>query len=269
MLTLANSANTKLDLRTLGDPKPTWPTEIKTATEWFCRMFPTQTKVFGSPFLEESGLDSLGLTISIPVVPNIDCLAACLGGDQRLGHRVIYYAKELQFYYYDPVDQMYHATTSEKLENFYRALMARCAAEVKNSGHILNTFYTFRSDDVAKAVVKRARSLLAASEDFFGVKSPYARTVGPEIHQRLALVFAERLLQPCAGSILTIGQTFELFNQFAATKDMPAIKRCDFKSLMGETIREIYDLGVRNDLMNVETHKQQCGWLGLRPVAVP
>ena len=37
---------------------------------------------------------------------------------------------------------------------------------------------------------------------------------------------------------------------------------------MGETIREVYGLGVRNDLMNLETKKQQCGWLGLRPVAV-
>ena len=269
MLTLANTANHRLDLRNLGEPKPTWPSEVKSATDWFCRLFPTQVKVFGSPFLEQTQADQFGSTTSTPLVPNIDCLAACLAGDHRLGHRVIYYTAELQFYYYDPIDQLYHATTSEKLGNLLRGLLARCAAEVRGEGHMLNIFHMFRTDAVVKSVVNRCKSLLEAHPDWFSVKSPHQRVEGPELHQRLAMVFAERLLESSPGSILTVGQSFTLFNQFAATRKVPAIKRSDFKSLMGEVIREAYGLGVRNDLMNAETQKQQVGWLGLRPVALP
>jgi hypothetical protein len=265
MLTLANSANRNHNLTALGNPQTSWPSEMKTATDWFCRMFPVQVRVFGSPFLEQQGSDHIGLITSPPLVSNIDCLAACLGGDVRLGHRVVYYLPELQYYYYDPADQMYHATTADKLGNLYRALMARCAAEVKGEGHIANIFYTFRSDSVVKAVVNRSKSLLAASEGYFGVKSANQRVEGPELHQRLAMVFAERLLEPCAGSILTVGQTYALFNRFVQSRNMPAIERRDFKSVMAEVIRDVYDLGVRNDLVNAETQKQQRGWLGLRP----
>ena len=268
MLTLANSANHKLDARTLGDSKPQWLTEPKTATEWFCAKFPTQIKVFGGPFLEEQQPDFTGNKTSRPLVPNRDCLAACLGGDERLGHRIIYYAAELQFYFYDPRDQMYHATTDQKMGNLLRGLLARCATEVRGEEHLFNTFHTFRSDAIVKAVVNRAKSVLEASPDFFSATSPNQRIAGPEIHQRLALVFAQKLLEPHTGSILTIGQTYALFNKFAQSKSMPAIKRSDFKSLMAETIRDAYGLGVRNDLMNAETQKQQCGWLGLRPSGV-
>lgn len=268
MLTLANSANCKLDLRTLGDSKPAWTSNIKSATDWFCQCFPTQVRVFGSPFLEEQQVDYLGNNTSRPLAPNLDCLAACLGGDERLGHRIIYYAAELQFYYYDPRDQMYHATTDQKVGNLLRGLLARCATEVKGEEHLFNTFHTFRADAVVKAVVNRAKSVLEASPDFFSATSPNQRLAGPEIHQRLALVFAQKLVEPCPNNILTIGQTYALFNRFAQSRNMPSIKRSDFKSLMAETIRDAYGLGVRNDLMNAETQKQQCGWLGLRPAAL-
>lgn len=265
MLTLANPS--RINRQTPGMPQSPWLTECKTANEWFCTKFPMQVKVFGSPFLEQSGTDSLGLAISTPLVPNIDFFAACLGGDETLGHRIVYYAAELQFYYYDPADQLYHSTTDAKLGNLYRALMARCAAEVKGDGHLANVFYTFRSDATVKSVVNRAKSLLEADTSFFGVESHNERVQGPELHQRLARVFAGKLLEPCPGSILTIGQAFNLYNKFASSRKQDPIPRPDFKCVMAETIREAYDLGVRNDLMDAETQKQQCGWLGLRPVA--
>ena len=261
MLTLANTSERKLDLRGLGEPESMRPTEYGTATDWFCAMFPTQVRVFGSPFLEQAAN-----TISTPLVPNIDCLAACLGGDERLGHRVIYYVTELQFYFFDPADQMFHATNDQKMGNLLRGLLARCAAEVRGEGHLVNIFHTFRSDSVVRAVVNRAKSLLEADPDFFGVKSQHQRIAGPEIHHRLALVFAQRLLEPCSDSILTVAQTYTLFNTFAKSRHMPEMKRGTFKCMMAEVIRDAYDLGVRNDLVNPQTEKQQCGWKGLRPV---
>src|ERR1041385_3926472 len=133
MLTLANSPK-PIDIRSLGDPKPTWPTEFKSASDWFCQRFPTEARVFGSPFLEQHQPNVYGTTDATPLVPNIDFLAACLGGDERLGHRVVYYTAELQFYFYDPRDQMFHATTDQKLGNLMRGFLARCAADVKGQG---------------------------------------------------------------------------------------------------------------------------------------
>jgi hypothetical protein len=150
--------------------------------------------------------------------------------------------------------------------NLYRGLLARCAAEVKGEAHLVNVFHIFRSDATVKAVANRAKSLLEADTAFFGVESHNERVVGPELHQRLARVFAGKLLEPCPGSILTVGQAFGLYNKFASTRMQEPIQRVDFKSMMADTIRETYDLGVRNDLLNAETQKQQVGWLGLRPV---
>ena len=144
MLTLANPS--RLNRQSLGFEQSPWPTGCKTANQWFCAKFPVQVKVFGSPFLEQSGTDQIGLATSTPVVPNIDFFAACLGGDQTIGHRVIYHADELQFYYYDPADQMFHATTDAKMGNLYRGFMARCAAEVNGEAHLVGTFGSFRSD---------------------------------------------------------------------------------------------------------------------------
>jgi len=267
MLRLANPTNGLINLRRLGEPASIWPGNVKSANDWFSSKFPVQAQVFGSPFLEQHRVGPDSETIITPLAPNLDFLAACLGGDVRLGHRVIYYAGELQFYFFDPRDQMFHPTTTDKMGNLLRSLLARCAAEVKGEGHLVNVFHTFRADAVVKAVINRAKSILEADPEFFGVKSPHQRAAGPELHQRLARVFAEKMLEAAPDSILTVGQTYALFNQFAQSKNLPAIKRRDFKSLMAEVIREAYDLGVRNDLMNAETQKQQCGWLGLRPAA--
>ena len=82
------------------------------------------------------------------------------------------------------------------------------------------------------------------------------------------MVFAQQLLEVHEGSILTIGQSYSLFTQFAKARSMPALKRSLFKGMMSEVIRDAFGLGVRNDLVNAETQKQQCGWKGLRAVSV-
>jgi hypothetical protein len=65
-----------------------------------------------------------------------------------------------------------------------------------------------------------------------------------------------------------MSQTYALFNQFAKRRNMSTLNRQQFKPIMGEVIREKYSLGLRNDIISAETDKQQCGWKGLRPVAV-
>ena len=228
-------------------------------------MFPDQVRVFGSPFLEERRTDGLGLVIMSPLSANLDCLAASLGGDERLGHRVIFFEPEQQFYFFDPRDQMFHATTPAKLMNLLRGLLIRCAEAVKGDGARFQLFHALRSDQVTKACVNRARSILAASPDFFSVNSPHQRVRGPEIHQRIAQVFVEQIERD-PGQILTLKCAYDLFSQFLKQKSMPVLSRGEVKVMLAELIREQFDLGLRNDLISLETEKQQCGWRGLKLV---
>jgi hypothetical protein len=213
--------------------------------------------------LEESSTDELGIVTKSPVSANLDCLAASLGGDPRLGHRVIFYEGEQQFYYFDPRDQTFYATTPAKLMNLLRALLVRCCAAVKGDKARFQIFHTLRSDQTVKAVVNRAKSILAASADFFGVNSPHQRVKGPEIHQRIAQVFVEQIERD-PGQILTLKCAYEMFCQFLKEKNMPVLTRSEVKVMLAELIREQYGLGLRNDLIGAASQVQQSGWKGLK-----
>lgn len=267
-LNIPTPASNSLELNTefLEPHFDQWPRSPESASDWFCLMFPEQVRVYGCPFLEERKTDGLGIVTKSPLSTNLDCLAACLGGDERLGHRVIFFVPEQQFYFYDPRDQMFHATTAQKLMNLLRGLLSRCAGVVKGDAAKFQLFHSLRSDQVVKAVVNRCKSVLAASPDFFSVNSPHQRVAGPELHQRLCQVFVERIERD-PGQILTLKYAYELFSQFLKQKNMPVLTRAEVKLMLAELIREAYGLGIRNDLISVESQVQQCGWKGLRLVS--
>ncbi len=133
------------------------PGQIKTPNAWFCQRYPEQFLQFGSPFLELS--DHQTICVSL----NIDFFAACLGGRKDFGHHVVYFEPEMQWYFKDS-DGIFKSTSPEKLANLYRALMMKCAQDMPTQVHKLNLFHEFRSDKVAKSVVSRAKSVLAASD---------------------------------------------------------------------------------------------------------
>ena len=89
-------------------------------------------------------------------------MAGMLGGDSGLNHSVVYYETEMQWYFRD-FDGIFKPTSPEKLQNYYRAMVLRCAQELNGETDKLNLFQEFRSDRISKAVVNRAKSVLAAS----------------------------------------------------------------------------------------------------------
>jgi hypothetical protein len=264
-LDLPTTASHSLELNTgfLAPNRDGWPRTPSSASDWWCLMFPDQVRVYGCPFLEQRQADGTGLVTKSPLSANLDCLAASLGGDERLGHRVIFYEPEQQFYYFDPRDQMFHATTGPKLMNLLRGLLVRCAEAVRGDGAKFQLFHALRSDQVTKAVLNRCKSILAASPEFFSVNSPHQRVQGPEIHQRIAQVFVEQIERD-PGQILTLKCAYQLFSQFLKQKNMPVLTRPEVKVMLGELIREQYGLGLRNDLISQESQVQQCGWKGLK-----
>jgi hypothetical protein len=187
-----------------------------------------------------------------------------LGGDSRLGHKVIYLEGEMQWYYLDQPSNIFKPTTPEKLGNLLRALLIRCAEDLPDSVHKLNLFLEFRSDKTIRAVIHRAKSILAADHTFFSPNSKNAREKGVEVHERVARVFVEQVLERQPGEVLTLTNAYLVFTEFLKLKSAVPVKRSIFKGIFAPLIRDTFNLGLRNDVIDRATNHQTAGWKGLR-----
>ncbi len=242
-----------------------YPREPKTPSEWFSKRFSDQAKIYGCPFLELNEQSSEGFTKINALSANIDFLASILGGEKRFGHHVIYFEPDMQFYFRD-ADQIYKPTSEEKLGSLLRALLIRCAEELPENVSKFSLFQEFRSDKTIRAVVRRAKCILAADHTFFGPESKHERQKGPEMHERVARVFIEQALEKQPGEMLTLTNAYLYFCEYLKQQGMEPVKRNIFKRIFSPLIREEFNLCLRNDLVNGTTKKQSRGWKGLRAV---
>jgi hypothetical protein len=107
---------------------------------------------------------------------NNSFFAAALS-DSQLGHSVVFYEPEQQWFYLNPRDQLYHPTSEAKLMTLLSALLIRAAEEMPAGVDRINLFVKFREEERLKAVVKQARSILATDSTFFSIGSP-TRKIG-------------------------------------------------------------------------------------------
>ena len=240
------------------------PQSPKTPAEWFSLKFPDAVRRFGCPFLEmrQSSID--GFLKITPVSINHDFFAAMLGGDSSLGHSVVYFEAEMQWYFRDR-DGVYKPTSPEKLQNYYRAMMLRCGQELGGEVDKLNLFQEFRSDRISKAVVQRAKSVLAASPEFFSATSPHTRIKGIELHERLARKFVEELLCLESGQVLLLADAYAHFVKLLKQQNLDVIKRPEFKAMVTPIIQDEFAVGLRNDLV-VDGKSGIRGWKNVRLV---
>lgn len=237
--------------------------KLETPSEWFSYKFQEQAKIYGCPFLESvTPIDDCINRIN-PIAPNIDFLAAVLGGDSRLGHKVVYIEHEMAFYYYEPKEHVYKPTSEDKLGNLMRAYLIRCAEEMPGNVDKFNLAHTFRSDKIIRSIVHRAKSILSADASFFSVESKNQRQQGPELYERVARCFVEQVLERQAGEVLTLTDAYIHFCQYLRQKNMPPVNRKVFKSLVPPAVQDEFDLRVRNDLKDQATDKWHCGWKGI------
>jgi hypothetical protein len=243
--------NTDLD----GSPK-----KARTGSQWFCNLFPTNAKIYGSPFLENRTTSIEGFSDSAPVAPNVDFMASILGGNY-MEREVIYWPGEAQFYYYDTQDQIYHPCPEAKLGDLMRGYFARCAFDLQKDVNVYDLFTTFRTDHIINCIVERAKSILLASDSFFSGTSPHSRVSGIEQHQRLARVFVERLLVQRPDGVILVSAAYDRFASIVRERDLVPIKRSVFKDLVSPIIRERFGSGLRGDL--VVDGRYQRGWKDL------
>ena len=230
----------------------------QTPSEWFVQRYPRAYEKHGSPFLElVEPMDAFSAQV-LPLSINHDFFAAVLGGRRDLGHHVVYYESEMQWYFRDS-DGIYKTTTAEKLMNLYRALMMKCAQELPGNVHKLNLFHEFRSDKTAKAVVQRAKSILAADSSFFSAASPYQRIRGIELHERIARRFVESLLTSEPGNVLLLGDAYAAFLKLVKQQNLAPVKRSDFKAMVIPLVQEQFGVSLRNDL-KIDERQGVRGW---------
>jgi hypothetical protein len=257
---------TTLKLERGPDPKesfcygpPTHPPA--TSGEWFARRYSTAVEQWGAPMLEAVITDQQGNKLVRPIELNDNFFAAILS-DQQLGHSVVYYQPEQQWYFADPVDQLYHPTSEEKLIALLSSLLVRCAEEMPKNVDVIQLFCRFREEGKLKAVVKRARAVHAADSSFFDNESSNKRAGGVDSFSDLARGFVRSTVKAEKDRLLPISECYERFSEYCRNHAVETVHRNHFKKLIVEVIREEFGLGLRGDIRNLEGRCQR-GWKGL------
>ena len=247
-------------------PKPLLYTgavdSVKTLNQHFSQLFPDQTSQHGQAFLEVGQRDNTGQVQTTPLCLNHDLFAASLA-DPGLGLDVVYYEADMQFYYYEPFLNTFKPVSAEKLQGLYRGLLLRSAGLLKTTGAKLNIWAEFRSDKNARLVVQRAKSILAADSSFFSATSPHQRVKGQELVERVARVFVDQLLTSEPGQVLRLHEAYTTFLGLLKDRDLPSIKRAEFKNVVGPLIRDQFDVALRNDLPALNGEGLR-GWKNVR-----
>jgi len=232
-----------------------------TPNSYFQSLFPSHTAQFGSAFLQLRETEA-GKTRVNPISINLDFFASILS-DSRIGLSVVYYEPEMQFYYNSAFQPVFKPTSSEKLQSLYRGLLMKAAQSFTKDVNILNLFVEFRSDKTSKAVVQRAKSILAADSSFFSPTSPNQRIRGVEMVERVARKFVDEVLSSEPGQILRINDAFAVFRQLLKERELPDIKRSDFKAVVVPLIKDQFNVCLRNDLGGSGR-----GWKGVKLLPV-
>ena len=258
---------TTLKLERGPDPKEAFcygPPQHPPATpgEWFARRYPAAVEQWGAPILEAVVADAQGNQLVKPIELNDNFFASIIS-DQQLGHSVVFFQPEQQWFFHDPVDQLYHPTSEEKLIALLSALLARCAGEMPKNTDLIQLFCRFRAEDKLKAVVKRARAIHAADRNFFDGESAHQRAGGVDSFSDLARGFVRATVKRQPDQLLAESECFQRFNEYCRNNDATAeVSRRQFKQLIAEVIREEFAVGFRKDLKDGEGRYLR-GWKGL------
>jgi hypothetical protein len=234
-----------------------------TPSSWFVSRYPYAYYSHGSPFVELLGKNEYGQVI-IPATINFDFMGSVLAGRRDLGHQVVYYLPEFQYYFKDS-DGVFKVTSGDKLMVQYRSLMNRCALDMPASVNILNLVNEFTSERVSKVVLQRAKAILSTDSTFFAPDSQNQRIQGPELYERLMRVLIEKMLERAEGGCLTVTAAYSMFCRLAQQRGLGPLKRSVFKDNMKDLVHSAYGIALRHDVPDAFNRQQQA-WKGLRLV---
>jgi len=236
---------------------------VTTPSEWFSKRWPEQAETFGTPFLEAKLHDGDLEQHVNPLSLNEIFFAGILAGNQELGHKVVYYSPDEEFYFKDPREGgIFKSTTEDKLKTLLSLYILECAEQLKDTTPKLNLFVRFRKDQELQNIINKARSLLAVDKSFFGADSPNLRTGGAEEKEKVAKTFISLVIELNPQNNMTLADTYAVFREFSGKQGVKLVERRHFEDLAGDIIKEQYGLALRNDILN-GSGRHQRGWRGL------
>lgn len=238
----------------------------QTPSEYFNKHHPELSMTYGAAFLEHPYEDGNEFRHVSVVGMNDDFFAGLLGGDRQLGHQVVFYIPEQQFYFYDCRFDCFVPTTEEKLQILLSQYLIRCCQDMPHFTDIGNLFITFRSEARLKRIVQKAKALLAADRTFFESPTGHKRRCGerildPAIEPAHKLFIREAIITE-PERILTTNECFENYTAYCKIQKLEPAERKSFTGLMAEGIKEQFGLGFRRDLKGGDG-KWHRGWKGL------
>lgn len=237
------------------------PTKPATPSQWFADKFPAAFTNFGTPFLETVE-HSIDFEFRRIVEINIDFFAAALGGDDRLGHRVVFYRPESCFYFRD-CDGVFYPTDELKLATLLSALLLRCAEEMPATVDRCNLFVDFRKESRLNETVRKARCILAVDASFFSADSLHRRVEGVETIDRTARNFVGTNIDVATpNDQMTVAELIAGFLEYCNANKLKLETPRQAKRFIVEAVNEHYGVRLRHDLA-ADGKKCARGWKGL------
>jgi hypothetical protein len=232
---------------------------------WFAEKYPKAVERFGPGFLEGRYEDQHADTRFVPAALNEDAWAAALSEKVPM----VYFPPEAQFYFLDPraVDGgAYCPTSVEKVALLVSNQLMRCAQACPLLVDIENLVVKFRKPDALKGIVDKAKVILACADGFFTGTKGMRRAVNGKVIEANAeptyVQFVKKTVVRQAEAKLTIQDAFSRYYQFCKQAGEPPLTRADFKQLVGEAIREVFKIGLRHDVKDVDGVERH-GWVGI------
>jgi len=234
--------------------------------EWFSDRFPEQAAQYGAPFMEGSYIDADGLRRIIPAYLNEDFFAAIIGGQKELGHQVVYYPSENQWYFFDYKVDAFCATTEAKLKLLLSNFLVRCSQEMSGLVDMTNLMVKFRQDDVLQKIVTKAKAVLEADRLFFEGNTGHKRIIDgklidpadPPVHEQ----FIKYAIVPEPKGAITVRDCYHKYYRYCRENKMSAPTRTEFQMLVSDAIRAAFNIGLRHDVPG-SNGKQTNGWVGI------
>ena len=243
-------------------------TNVNRPSEWFHTRFSEIAGKFGPAMLEEIKESSpFGMSgRCTPVLLNKDFLAATLGGDQGLGHQIVFYPPEKCFYFYDPRVLAFCPATDEKIQLLASNLLVKAAGACSHRVDTRPLLEDFRKPTVLRQIVKLAKTTLQTENTFFEGKHGKVRYIDGKLvkpsDQSTCLLFVKNVIAGTPGALLPISDAHVHYLEFCRVKQLPEMAPAEFKKSLPKIVQETYNKKLRHDIPG-QSGKHQHGWAGL------
>lgn len=242
-----------------------------TPSSWFGSRFPEIKERFGRAFFEEPVVGLNGSPLIRASVINEDFFAAMLGGEKRLGHRMVYLPGE-GFLYNDPKVNAFANTSAQKVGIVLSNYLIRCAEDMGRNVDSKLLVKDYRCPSLLAGIVNRAKTVLEADPLFFQGINGARRLAHGRILQPATVSAPEDFIHNAftlsQGDSVVVSEAYQEFLRYCQMGNLTRVEFTEFKRVAKELVLEKFQLGLRHDIRTPEG-RQTHGWKHVRLLPGP